>query len=562
MAWTSNRVAGAAAIATVTLVVAAACTGGSSGRTGGGGAAGSITVAGNSGTVTESWNPFLPAPLQPTLGLVYEPLFFYNLATGAAPQPMLATAFAWSPDGKQLTITTRDGVQWSDGKPFTAEDVAYTFDLIRRTPAINASGVELTSAVAPDPHTAVLTFPGRQFASEPDLLGNTPIVPKHVWTTISDPGKTPNADPVGTGPYRKKSFTPQSYVIEKNPAYWQAGKPEIAEVRYLQLANADAASAALTAGQVDWMSSFIPSLDKIIAGRKDLSYVNTPLLTTSVYTCSNAALGCTGPQTDVAVRQAIFHALHRDQLNKLAGSGFAEPASATLLLPGRDRKWIADPATVTIPGSPDVAQGNRILDQAGWVKGADGIRGKDGKRLTLTIQTVTGWSDYISLNDAMTQQLREVGIELKPTQLSWNEWNNNEVRGTFQLSLDSIGLGPSANPYYIYNRLYSTATTGKVGESAGNNGNYGRYSNPAVDAALATAAGTRDENAQQRQYGIIQREIVRDLPYIPIYVNSMLTEFNTSRATGWPAENNQYAVPATWKVWDNAIVLCNLKPVK
>jgi peptide/nickel transport system substrate-binding protein len=560
MSLRNKRAALAMVLATTAALTLVACSGSKSATTGGHAANSSITVAGNSGNATENWNPFLPTALQPTLGLIYEPLFFFNLATGAAPQPMLGTAYKWNTDGTQLTITTRDGVTWSDGQQFSAEDVAYTFTLISKTPAINASGIKITSAVAGDPHTVVLTFPDKRFAAEPDLLGNTPIIPKHVWSTISGPDKTTNADPVGTGPYRKKSFTPQSYVIEKNPSYWQTGKPEIQTVRYLQLANADAASAALTAGQVDWMSAFIPSLDKIIAGKKDLAYVNTPQLTTSIYTCSNAALGCKGPQTDTAVRQAIYYAINRDQLNKLAGSGFAETGSPTMLLPGRDQKWIANPADARTPGGPDVAKANQILDQAGWVKGSDGIRAKGGQRLSMTIQTVTGWSDYISLNDAMSQELKEAGIELKPAQLSWNEWNNNEVQGKFQLSLDSIGLGPSTNPYYTYNRVYSTATTNKVGVNAGNNGNYSRYSNATVDAALATAAGTNDEKVQKQQYGLIQKEIVRDLPYIPIYVNSMLTEFNTSRATGWPTSDNKYAVPATWKVWDNAIVLCSLKP--
>ena len=552
-----------AATATVAALALTACSGTAATTTNtANGANSSITVSGNSGTLTENWNPFLPTALQGTLGVIYESLFYYNLATGAPPQPMLATASSWSGDGKELKITTRDGVKWSDGQAFTADDVAYTFDLISKTPSINSSGVKITSSVATDPHTAVLTFPEKQFLAEPNLLGNTPIIPKHVWSTISDPSKTTNTKPIGTGPYVEKSFSPQIYVLEKNPAYWQPGKPQIQSIRYTSLATADAVSAALIGGQIDWASAFIPSLDKILKNQKDLTYVNTPSLTTSIFTCSNAAMGCKGPQTDVAVRQAIYYAINRDQLNKLAGSGFAVTASPTMLLPDRDQKWIADPANLKSPGGPDVAKANQILDQAGWVKGTDGIRGKGGQRLTLNIQTVTGWSDYISLDDAMTQELKEIGIELKASQLSYNEWNNNEVQGKFQLSLDSIGLGPSTNPYYNYNQHYTTATTAKVGESASNSGNYARYTNPAVDRALTAAAATNDEAVQKQQYTTVQTEIVRDMPYIPIYVNSMLTEFNTSRATGWPTNDNKYAVPATWKVWDNGIVLSNLKPAK
>ncbi|MEU4222150.1 ABC transporter substrate-binding protein, partial [Actinoplanes sp. NPDC026623] len=78
----------------------------------------------------------------------------------------------------------------------------------------------------------------------------------------------------------------------------------------------------------------------------------------------------------------------------------------------------------------------------------------------------------------------------------------------------------------------------------------------------AAAAATNDEAAQKQQYAAIQTEIVRDMPYIPIYINSMLTEFSTAHATGWPTNENKYALPASWKVWDNGIVMVNLKPAK
>jgi peptide/nickel transport system substrate-binding protein len=559
-----GRRAGAVVAATAAMALAlTGCSDSSGGNKSSNGANSTVTVFnGATGTIVENWNPFSPTFLQPTNGLIFEPLYYYNFATEAEPTPMLATGHSWSPDGKQLTITVREGVKWSDGQPFTAKDVAFTFDLINRTKAINATGLKLTSAEATDDKTVVLTFPVTSYTEEAAIVANTPIIPEHIWSKIGDPAKTINQNPVGTGPYKLKQFTAQSYVMEKNPGYWQPGKPQIQNVRYIALATADAASAALVAGQVDWMSAFLPGLDQLIAGNKNLTYVNTPAMTTSIFTCANADLGCTGPQTDVAVRQAIYHALNRDQLNKLAGGGFAEPASPTMLPPERDKKWIADAAHATIPGTPDVAKANQILDAAGWAKGSDGIRAKGGERLSLTIQTVTGWSDYISLNDAMAQQLKEAGIELKPTQLSWNEWNNNQVQGKYQLSLDSIGLGASTNPYATYSLKYVTKTTAKVGEAAGQSGNYARYSNPTVDKAIETASGTDDEAAQRAQYAIIQKEIVNDLPYIPIYLNSMLTEFNTSNATGWPTNENKYALPASWKQWDNGIVLANLKPAK
>ena len=524
--------------------------------------ASSITIFnGATGTIAENFNPFSPTLLQPTLGIIYEPLYYYNLASSAEPKPQLATGFKWNADGTQLTITTRKNVKWTDGQAFTAKDVAFTFNLINKTPALNTSGLNATAATTDD-NTAVLTFKTPSFMQEPQVLGNQAIIPEHIWSKIADPTTDINKDPVGTGPYKLATFTPESYSLTKNPNYWDAGKPQIETVRYVSLATADAASAALLAGNVDWMSAFLPNLNDLLNNHKNLSYVNTPALTASIYTCSNAALGCTGPQTDVAVRQAIYQALDRTQINKLAGGGFAGEASPTLLLPDRDAGWISNSANVKIPQAADTSKAMATLEAAGYVKGADGFYAKGGNRLSLTVQVVTGWSDFISAIDVMTTELQAVGIELKSTQVAWNEWNNNETKGTFQLSLDSIGLGASSNPYYTYQPRYNSVNTAVVGTAASTSGNYARYSNPKVDAALTTAAATNDKATQQAQYKIVQDEIVRDLPYIPIYVNSTLTEFNLDNATGWPSNDNKYAFAASWKSWDNGIVLKELKPAK
>lgn len=519
--------------------------------------AGPTSISVSFGEIVENWNPFSPTALQPTRGVIFETLYWYNLASEEDPTPMLATGYEWNEDGTELTITTREGVLWSDGEPFTAKDVAFTFNLINSTPELNTSGTAAT-AEATDDTTVVLTFPDTSFMQEPSVLGNQGIVPEHIWSKIDDPTTNVNSDAIGTGPFKLKDFSTESFVLEKNEDYW-GGAPAIDEVRYIPLDSADANAAALVAGQIDWMSAFLPGLDQLLADNPELSYVNTPALTASIFTCSNADLGCEGPQTDPAVRQAIYWGIDRTQLNQLAGGGFAGTASPTLLIPGRDDAWITNPDYVSAPEGADVAKANQILDDAGWTVGDDGIRTKDGERLSLTIQTVSGWSDFISLNDAMTQQLAAVGIELKPTQVAWNEWNDNQTQGTYQLSLDSIGLGASSNPYFTYIGKYHSNNTVPVGEPA-TAGNSARYDNPDVDAALDTAAATADENVQKEQYAIIQDALMEDMPYIPIYVNSMLTQFNTDRATGWPTNDDPYAMPATWKAWDAGIVLQRIVP--
>ncbi|MGZ0150980.1 ABC transporter substrate-binding protein [Kribbella sp. WER1] len=551
-----RRLVSAAAAATVTALLLAACNGAATGTQG---AAKDATITVAAGDITtENFNPFSSTALQPTLGVIYEPLYWYNFAKQSEPTPVLASGFSWNAAGTELTIKTRHDVKWNDGQPFTAKDVAFTFNLVAKTPALNPSGLAATAKATSD-DTAVLTFRSKSLMQEPAVLANQAIVPEHIWKDIKDPTTNLNKDPVGTGPFKVKSYTPQSFVLTKNDQYWEAGKPTIKEVRYLPVTSADAASAALVAGKVDWASAYLPGIDNIMKSGKNLTYVNTPVMTTVIVTCSNAALGCTGPQTDPAVRKAISLAMNREQLAKLAGGGVAGVGSPTMLLPGRDDQWIADAGTAKLPQNADTDAANKALDAAGWTKGSDGVRAKNGQRLSLTVQTVTGWSDYILINDTLKQQLAAIGVELKPSQVSWNEWNAAQTNGKFQLSLDSVGLGASTNPYFTYDSKLATTNTAPVGKSA-SAGNQSRFSNPAVDAALTAAAGTTDQAAQKAEYAKIQGIIADQLPYIPVYVNSMLTEFNTSRATGWPTKDNLYVLPAAWKAWDAGIVLKTIKP--
>lgn len=202
------------------------------------------------GDITENFNPFSPQVLQPTLGAIYEPLFFYNQLSTGEPEPMLGTEYSWNAEGTELTITTREGVTWADGEDFTADDVAFTFDLIAGNDAINTLGYH-GEAEAVDESTVVVTFDEASLPLGPDLLGRTAIVPEHLWSDFDDVANFVNSEPVGTGPFQLREFTPQSYVLEKNGSYWQEGKPQLETLRYVAFASGDSALNALTNGQLD-----------------------------------------------------------------------------------------------------------------------------------------------------------------------------------------------------------------------------------------------------------------------------------------------------------------------
>ncbi|MFC5931275.1 ABC transporter substrate-binding protein [Cryobacterium melibiosiphilum] len=515
-----------------------------------------VVYTGVTGDFAENFNPFIVGSLQSTQGMIYEPLFYYNIVTGADPEPLLGTEFGFNDDGTVLTVSTREGAEWSDGEPFSASDVAYTFDLLKEVPAFNIAGFD-GEVTQPDDNTVVFTFDEPAFMNAPAFLGNTPIIPEHVWSVMDSPTTNQNASPVGSGAFQLAEFNPQNYVLAANETYW-GGEPDVDALRFISLTGNQSATDTLLSGQIDWAGIFLPDIDQIFEGTS-LTYTNTPLNQTALFTCSNAALGCTGPQTDVAVREAIYNGLNRDQLNALAFSGYNGTMSPTYALLGRDDKWIAPEFSEPVPGEPNIEAADTVLLDAGYAKGSDGIYAKDGQRVSMTVQVVTGWTDYIAAMEAAAQQLLEVGIELKPAQVSFQEWTSSKTSGTFELSLDSVPQGVAADPYYVYLNSFASKNTAPVGETS--NRNYVRYSNPIVDAAIEAASSAATDDAKLAEYATIQTEIVRDMPYIPVLVNSALSIFNEEKVTGWPTEENMYAYPRPDRSWDNGMVAKNLKVV-
>ncbi|GAA4160838.1 ABC transporter substrate-binding protein [Gryllotalpicola daejeonensis] len=554
---------GAAALAATAALALSGCSG-SSGSTTKAGSNSTVTVfSGQVGNFTENFNPLSPtgSGLQPTNGVIYEPLFYYNKAAAGDPVPLLGQSFSWNADGTVLTVKLRQGVKWSDGSAETADDVVYTLNLISNNAALNTSA-QKWKAEKTDDSTVTVTFPSTAFTLEPQILGNEPIVPQKIWSKIADPTKTTNTKPVGTGPYMLKSFTPQSFVLVKNPHYWGTGDaaPKVAQVRYISLSNADAVTSALQSGQVDYVGSFLPTLKQIVAQHKNISYSNSPQATTAVFTCANASLGCTGPQTDAAVRQAMYYAMDRTQLNNQALSGFGQPASPSLLLNTVNKDQITSPDYLTVPQTADAAKAKSTLEADGWTLNSKGYYEKDGKELDLSINVVSGWTDYDTVCTLLQGQFKAAGIKLAVNQVAQNAWTQAEVSGKYQLSLNSINMGASSNPYFQYSQYLNSAATAKVGGSATTN--VSRYSDPAVDDAIKTLASTNDKTKEQAAYKTIQDKIVKDLPYIPIYVNQALAEYNNSHATGWPSQNNQYAFPLPWGGnWGVGIVLKTIRPV-
>src|ERR1700738_544864 len=238
----------AAAVA-LALVAASGC--GNNSNTGGAGS-GTLTIQGDSGnpTLVETLNPFQGSQLHGT-NLIYEPLEIPSPIDGAY-TPFLATGHKFT-DPTTLVYTIRQGVKWSDGKDFTPADVVFSFNLLKKYPALDTKGVwQQISGVSANGNDVTINFsaPKVPFASS---IAQTTIVPQHLWSSMADPVKDPNTKPVGTGPFMLAQFAPTQYSLKKNTSYWQADKIAPSEVVFpAQASNQSTNQLDVVSGKFDW----------------------------------------------------------------------------------------------------------------------------------------------------------------------------------------------------------------------------------------------------------------------------------------------------------------------
>ncbi|HVQ90857.1 MAG TPA: ABC transporter substrate-binding protein [Mycobacteriales bacterium] len=552
---TMFRYAGAMAAALIAASALAACGDNSSDANKAGGSTGNnINVYnGDSGNIVRNFNPFIDGARGGTRGMIYETLLFYNQGKANDIRPWLADKYEVAADGKSVTFNLHPGIKWTDGQPFTADDVVFTYELLKKYPQANLRGLPIAGAKKIDDLTAEvdLTRPG--FADMWYLAGQTVIVAEHIWKNIADPTKDQNENPVGTGAFKLTQFSTQSYTLSKNDQYWQPGKPKLNSLRFVSYNGNTAALTALNAGKIDWASIFIPDIEKAYVAKdpQHNKYVNIPpgFIANLVPNLDK------WPTSELPVRQAINLALDREQIAKLAFSGahIAPPNPAAIIEP-RDSQYLA-PEFQGKKLTQDTAAAQQTLTDAGYTKGSDGIFvDKQGRKLSINCLVITGYTDYISALQIMKQQLKTVGIDFNYQELSYSSFTAKRNTGDYQLEMDAAYGGPG--PYYLYNYMLNSKTTAPIGKQA--TSNYARFRDPQVDKLLGDASGTQDPEKQKQAYYSIQRIYVQKLPYIEVTQVGALTEFRTERLSGFPTAENPYALPVTWSQPDIGVVAAEL----
>ena len=512
------------------------------------------------GPMPQVFNPFSPVDPANTTGatnLVYEPLLQFNFLKPGTIYPWLATSYAWSNGGKTVTFTLRRGVKFSNGWPFNGSNVAWEFNLLKSNPTVNTSGLPITSASSPNATTAVVNF-SRPVFTLLYFIANTPQLPENVWSKVN-PATYPDTHPAGTGPYMVSSFTSQGIGLTRNPHYW-GGTPPVAKVQFPAYDSNDSANLALEQGSLDWAGNFVQNIKTAWVGKNPSTnhYWDAPLSTQNLlpnlteFPFSGAA--------GLAVRQAISYGINRTTISADGEDsqqpGATGPASLTGLPMPTDRSYVT-PATAGYVTSYDPAKAKQILTAAGWKMGSNGVFELNGKPLAFTIEDPSAYTDYITDDNIIAQELKAVGMNVSVQGVSVQKFGTDVNDGTFQMVNRYSTVGPT--PYFMYDQFLDDSITAPIGKNA--TGDFERFHSPQAQALLAQFASTDNTATQLNDIAGMEKIVATQLPIIPIIFSVAWFEYSTSKFTGWPSQSNPYDVGQPEGPYDEYTIL-HLHPVR
>lgn len=491
-----------------------------------------------------------------SVGTVYETLDFVNALQNSKVTPWLATAYAWSNNNKTLTFTIRSGVKWTDGTPFSAADVVYTFNLLKKYPALDLNAVwsVLASVKQSGANKVVFNFSKSAVPYFYYVADQVAIVPKHIWSKIKNPVTDPITKPIGTGGYELASCTPQNIKWTANPHYWQAGLPVVKTLNMPAFLSNNTANEYLAQGNSAYGSQFIPNIKSYFVAKKaGNGYWFPPVANVSLFPNLKS-----GPTADVAVREAISYGINRAAISLKGEYGYEPPASQTGVVAPTFKSWSSSSAVALAGKSYDPAKAKSVLEADGYTMGNNGYFSKGGKELDLTIVTNGGYSDWVASVQVVSQELAKVGIKVTVNAAAASNFTTDVLNGNFQLAYDVETGGPS--PFYEMRQWLYSKNSAAIGSPAPSN--WERFSSPAVDALLNKYGATTSATTQHTIINQLQTIMVKQLPVIPVLEEVDWFQYNSKEYSGFPSASNPYAQPGLYNVPDWGVVVLHLKPKK
>jgi peptide/nickel transport system substrate-binding protein len=528
-----------------------------------------------------NFNPLVPgtAKNQGAHQAMWEPLFILNYETGEI-QPWLAESFTPNKSSDVWTLKLRKGATWSDGVPFTADDVDFTINLLLgdKTSTLGYASdmqhwvksvkkiddlTEEFDLTQPDPRFQLDYFSVR-------IWGSLDILPKHVWEgqdpttfTFYDPAK---GWPIGTGPYKLTSAAPTQFVWDRDVNWWGAktgfhALPEPKRLIWVIAPSEDQKALLLSTHQLD--SSMNISLGafqavqaknpNVIAWHKDLPYAWADPCPRELNLNTTVA-----PWNDPNMRKAISLIIDRSKNIEIAYEGTTTASQTMFVQYGGMAPYITAIVNAGYGISPnaDVAGGQKLIEAAGYVKGSDGMYAKDGKNLSLNIQVSTDTVEYARSTNVIVEELRAAGIDATSQPLTGNTASTNEANGTFEGSWGLESCGSVNEPWVSMDTLNPTWFQA-VGTRA--NHDQVRWNTDGAKAygKIVDQIGTMPLGDPQIPGLVTQayKYVFDETPVIPLVQAEKLVPFDTTYWTNWPTSDNNYNHPATWWNSTHQIIL-------
>lgn len=504
--------------------------------------------------------------LHTTTDFIYEPLVVFNEMHGNTPVFRLAENFTMADDLMSVTFDIRKGVKWSDGKAFTADDVVYSFNLVKEKPELDQSGINSWVTGVEKVNDYQVKFRLSEANSNvPYEIAKVPVVPKHVWSKVKDPATFTNENPVGSGPFTEiDTFTPQLYIQCENPNYWDADNLDVDCLRVPQIANNDQFLGKIVNGEMDWTSSFVPDIDRTYAAASPNHHYWYPPAGTQAFVVNfkNPDAAKNEALTNVDFRRAFSMALDRQTIIDIAFYGGGTVNDFASGLGYAFEAWSDEETHNKYKGynTYNAEGAKKLLAKAGFKDvNKDGfVDTPSGKSFELLIQSPNGWTDFNNTVQLAVEQLAEVGIKARARTPDFSVYNQAMLEGTYDVAYTNYFHG--ADPHLYWDSGYNSKL--QAGDGMPRFAMH-FYKNDKLDGLLNSFYKTADKQEQLEIAHGIQKIIAQDQVTIPVLSGAYMYQYNTTRFTGWWNEENPKGRPNIWAgIPERLLHVLDLKPVK